>query len=152
MFHLLSPTFCDDMYELAYQMITPNLYKRYDIIKVNTEYIKILKRHFFNSVININSIIKSHDIIQPFNDQKKGGNKSGRHYLKINTDTPITLNNSTNKNSSKIFDHITRKNNSPFKIFNIKMHSIISKKRSKKYRFFKNKKRHNKPPTLLPRA
>ena len=121
------PLFCDDMEELAYNMINPNIYKRYNIAKVDETYIKIIMKHFFVNVVNIKYIIKSHS----FDNKIKGGNKSGRKYEKLN----IKI---TNRRNIKSNNFITRKK---FNLKNMDIHLKISKIRSKKYRFVKNKMR-----------
>jgi serine/threonine protein kinase len=140
----------EPLYELAYNMINPNIYERYDIETVSDNYVNIMMEHYFKSVPKIKTILKSHEI-PPFNVTSGGGGDgtaSSTHPVVVSVDeTPIHLRTTVKKHiDNPVF--LTRRRK--FKIHNIAFHSKISKKRSEKYRFSKNKKRkvRRKTPPL----
>jgi hypothetical protein len=125
-------------------MINPNIYERYDIETVSDNYVNIMMNHYFKSVPKIKTILKSHEI-PPFNVTSGGGGTSSTHPIVLSVDeNPINLRTTVKKNIDNLV-FLTRRRK--FKIHNIEFHSKISKKRSEKYRFSKNKKRKVKRKT-----
>ena len=133
----------ESLYELAYNMINPNIYERFDIENIDAQYVSIMLKHFSLEVLNIKSILKSHEP-PPFNDVTSGGKGQGKRSAKLLVvdEKPININNTAKKNPKKM-TFLTRRRK--FKIVNIDLHSQISKKRSEKYRFVKNEKRVRRP-------
>jgi serine/threonine protein kinase len=135
--HLLSSNkdFFDDMFELAYNMINPNIYNRFNILKVEDTYRKIMIKYFIKNK-NIKEILKTHELPE---DKIGGKNKTGKN----KNIKEYNLKSKKNKILKKISNTFTVKKNGPIKIFNIDIHTKISKKKTKVYRFLKNKKRNN---------
>jgi serine/threonine protein kinase len=144
----VTPAFSDEMYELAYQMITPNIYSRVNVVTLSVKYTEIVRRHYGTSIANIGAVLNSHT---PFNAGKKmgGGGGGGKTPLNVIMDGKNTqfFEKLTVKRRAQIPQHVTMKKNPHFVIANLQTHINVSKKRRNKYRFMKNKKRRN-PPTL----
>jgi len=128
--------FFDDMYELAYNMITPNIYKRYDIEKVDAVYVKIMMDHFFKEVPNIKAILKKHT---PFTELQKGGRGGRGGHRKSGHNRRLMVDDDAVINIPRLV--LRKKPHNFLQNVDIKLHSKISKIRSNQYRFLKNKKR-----------